>query len=166
VAPTARRSCGLGAGRHDNQFGDRDHALDRHGDRRRRIDDCKAEALLAQNLPDRRQPRNGSLGKGGEFGLTLVPPIGQRTLRIDVDQDDRARARPLGLHSKVAGQGGLARSALLRCQCQYAQSEAPQSKMQQTQLELTIRGSQIVPNFRLTGRIACRGLSANFSPVD
>src|SRR3546814_2944410 len=38
-----------GTRRDDDQLGDRNHALDRHGDRRRRVDDRELEALLAQD---------------------------------------------------------------------------------------------------------------------
>src|SRR6185437_3037362 len=65
-------------------------------------------------------PGNGGLGKGRHVGLALVPPIGKAALRVDVDQADRACPRQLRLHRKMAGQGRLARSALLRCQCQDA----------------------------------------------
>ena len=45
-------------------------------------------------------------------------------------------ASALGLHGQVPGQGCLARSALLRCQCQYSQSRSPLENMQQTHFEL------------------------------
>ena len=120
VAPTARRSCGLGPGRDDDQLGDRDHALDRHGDRRRRIDHRQLEALLAQHLEIVGEPRDGGLRERRKFALALVPPVGQRALRIDIDQHDRAGAGPLGLHREMTGQRGLARPALLRCHRQNA----------------------------------------------
>ena len=107
-------------GRDDDQLGDRDDALDRHGDRRRRVDDGKAEALLAKNFEVGRETRDGGLGEGRHVGFALVPPIGKAALRIDVDQADRAGARKLRLHRKMAGQGRLAGPALLRCHCQNA----------------------------------------------
>jgi hypothetical protein len=100
-------------GRDDNQFGDRDHRLDGHGDRRRRIDDRQAEALLAQDRKVAGQARHRRLGESGELVLAFVPPIGQRALRIDVDQHDGTGAGPLGLDGEMSGQGRLARSALL-----------------------------------------------------
>ena len=136
-----------GAGRHDDQFGHRNHALDRHRDGGRRIDHGQLEALLAQHGQVRRESRHGGLGKGGVFRLAFVPPVGQRTLRVDVDQDDRPGASALGLHGEVSGQGRLARSALLRCQCEYAQNQIP---LDCGNSNSTCReGSQIVPNLEL-----------------
>ena len=99
-------------GRHDDQLGDLDHALDRHGDRRRRVDHRQLEALLAQHLQIGGEPRDGGLREGGILRLALVPPVGQRPLRIDVDQHDRAVPGALRLHGEMPGQGRLARSAL------------------------------------------------------
>jgi len=90
------------AGRNDDQFGHLDDALDRHGDGRWRINDGKTEALLAQNFQIRGEPRYRSLGKSRQFCLTFVPPIGQRPLRVDVDQNDRTCARQLRLHGEMA----------------------------------------------------------------
>ena len=103
VAPTARRSCGRRPGRDDDQFGDGDHALDRHGDGRRRIDHRQSEALLAQHLEIGGEPRDGGLGESGKFALPFVPPIGQGALRIDVDQHDRTGAGQLCLNGQVPG---------------------------------------------------------------
>ena len=110
------------AGRNDDQLGDRDDALDRHGDRRRRVDHRQPEALLAKHLEVGGEPRDRGLGEGRHLGLALVPPVGERALRIDVDQADGTGARPLRLHRQMAGQGRLARSAFLRCHCQNAHS--------------------------------------------
>ena len=109
-------------GRNDDQLGDRDDRLDRHGDRRRRVDHRQAEALLAKHLEVGGEPGDGGLREGRHIVLALVPPVGERALRIDVDQADRAGARQLRLHRKVPGQGRLTRPALLRCQCQNAHS--------------------------------------------
>jgi hypothetical protein len=79
-----------------------DDALDRHGDGRWRIDDGKTEALLAQNLKIGSQAGNRGLGKGRKLGFTFVPPVSQRALRIDVDQNDRTCARQLRLHGEMA----------------------------------------------------------------
>ena len=102
----------------DDQLGDVDDALDRHGDRRRRIDHGEPEALLAQHLQIRAEARDRGLREGGHLVLALVPPIGERALRIDIDQADRPVAGTLRLHGEVAGQGRLARPALLRGQSQ------------------------------------------------
>jgi hypothetical protein len=107
-------------GRNNDQLGDRDHALDRHGDRRRSIDDCKAEPLLAQDFEVGSEAGDGSLGKSRHVGFALVPPIGEASLRVDVDQADRACPRHLRLHRKMSGQSRLARPALLRCHSQDA----------------------------------------------
>ena len=76
--------------RNDDQFGDRDDRLDGHGDGRRGVDDSQAEALLAKHLEIGGEPRDRGLREGGHFVLPLVPPVGQRTLRVDVDQADGA----------------------------------------------------------------------------
>ena len=110
------------AGRDDDQFGDGDNALDRHGDRRRRVDDGQAETLLAKDLKVGSKPGDRGLGEGRHFVLPLVPPIGQPALRIDVDQADGAGTGQLRLHRQMAGQGRLARSAFLRCHSQNAHS--------------------------------------------
>ena len=102
-----------GARRDDDQFGDRNHALDRHGDRRRRVDDGEFEALLAQDFKVGSQPRDRGLGKGRKVGFAFVPPVGERTLRVDIDEDDRARAGKLRLHREMTRQGGFTRPALL-----------------------------------------------------
>jgi len=44
------------------------------------------------------EPGHCGLGEGGIFRLALVPPIGQRALRVDVDQHHGPRARTLRLH--------------------------------------------------------------------
>ena len=94
-------------GRDDDQLGDRDDALDRHGDRRRRVDHREAEALLAKDLEIGGEPRDGGLGEGRHVGLALVPPVGKAALRIDVDQADRAGART----AAPAPQDGRTRSS-------------------------------------------------------
>ena len=104
-----------GTRRDDDQFGDLDDALDRHGDGRRRIDHRHLEALLTQHLEVGGEPRDGGLGERRIFVRPLVPPVRQRPLRIDVDQHDRSGAGELCLHRKVPRQRRLARSALLRC---------------------------------------------------
>jgi hypothetical protein len=101
------------AGRDYDQFGDLDHALDRHGDRRRRIEHRQAEALLPQHLQIGGEPRDRGLGEGWKFGLPLVPPVRQRTLRIDIDQHHGTGASPLRLHRQVPGQRGLSRTTFL-----------------------------------------------------
>ena len=110
------------AGRDDNQLGYGDDALDRHGDRRGRIDDGQAEALLAEHFKVGGKPRDGGLREGGHFVLPFVPPIGKAALGIDVDQADGAGTGHLRLHRQMSGQGRLARSAFLRCHCQNAHS--------------------------------------------
>ena len=85
-------------GRDDDQLGDGDDALDRHGDRRRSIDHREAEALLAKHFEVGSETSDGGLRKSGHVGLALVPPVGEAALRIDVDQAYRARPRELGLH--------------------------------------------------------------------
>ena len=60
------------------------------------------------------------------------------------------RCSALGLHGQVPGQGCLARSALLRCQCEYAQNQFP---LNCGNSNSTCReGSQNVPNLGLTWR--------------
>src|SRR3546814_8284765 len=78
-------------------FGHGNNALDGHGDGRRRVDDREFEALLPQYLKIGGEARNGSLRKGGIFRLPLIPPISERSLRINVDQNDGTRARILRL---------------------------------------------------------------------
>jgi hypothetical protein len=94
--------------------------LDRHGDRRRSVDYRQAETLLAKHLKVAREARHSGLRKCRHVSFALVPPIGKAALWIDVDQADRASSRKLSLHRKMPGQGRLARSPLLRCQCQDA----------------------------------------------
>jgi hypothetical protein len=110
------------AGWNDDQFGDRDDRLDRHGDRRGRIDHREAETLLAKDFEVGRKPRHRCLGEGRHVGLALVPPIGERPLRINVDEAHGTSPGQLRLHRQMPGQGRLARSALLRCHCQNAHS--------------------------------------------
>src|SRR3546814_15891306 len=76
-------------------------ALDGHGDGRRRVDDREFEALLPQYLKIGGEARNGSLRKGGIFRLPLIPPISERSLRINVDQNDGTRARILRLDGEM-----------------------------------------------------------------
>jgi len=99
--------------------------LDRHGDRRGGIDDRELEALLAQHLEIGREAGDGGLGEGGEIVRAFVPPIGQRALRIDIDQHDRTSPGALRLDRQMPGERGLARAALLRCNCQNPQSSYP-----------------------------------------
>ena len=113
------------ASRHDDQLGDADDRLDRHGDRRRRVDHRELEALLAQSREIAGEPSDGGMGESGIFGLALVPPVGERALRVDVDEHDRAGAGALRLHGQVPRERRLARPALLRSQCQNAQGESP-----------------------------------------
>src|SRR3546814_18446011 len=80
-----------------NQFGHGNNALDGHGDGRRRVDDREFEALLPQYLKIGGEARNGSLRKGGIFRLPLIPPISERSLRINVDPNDGTRASILRL---------------------------------------------------------------------
>ena len=80
----------------------------------------KAETLLTKDLEIGSKTRDGGLSKGRHVGFTLVPPVGEAALRVDVDQADRASSRELGLHRKMSGQGRLTRPALLRCHCQDA----------------------------------------------
>jgi hypothetical protein len=84
-----------------------------------------AEALLAQHFEVGAEPGNRGLGESGHFGLALVPPVGERALGIDVDQADGPVADPLRLDGEMARQGGLARPALLRGQCQYPHQVSP-----------------------------------------
>ena len=78
------------------------------------------EALLAQYLEIGGKARDGGLREGRHLRLALVPPVGERSLRIDVDQHHGALTRQVRLHREVTGQGGLARSALLRGHRQHA----------------------------------------------
>ena len=68
------------------------------------------------------EPRDGGLRERRHIVLALVPPVGKRPLRIDIDKADRAGAGQLRLHREMTGQGRLARPALLRCHCQNAHS--------------------------------------------
>ena len=68
--------------------GGTDSGLDGHGDGRRGVDDRQLETLLAQNGQIGCQAGDGGLGESGIFILAFVPPIGERPLRIDIDQDD------------------------------------------------------------------------------
>jgi hypothetical protein len=97
----------------DHQLGDVDHPLDRHVDRRRRIDHHQAAALEAQPLDIGGQL--GEAGRGERRGVALagVPPRGERALGIGVDQGDGPGAGELRLDRQMARQGGLARPALL-----------------------------------------------------
>tara|TARA_R110001592_G_scaffold100631_1_gene285517 strand:- start:442 stop:717 length:276 start_codon:yes stop_codon:yes gene_type:complete len=90
---------GARACRNNNQFRDRDHALNRHGYGWWRIDDGQLETLLAQYRQIRGKARNRGLRKCRQFGFPLVPPIGQGTLRIDVNQYNRTSPGQLCLHS-------------------------------------------------------------------
>src|SRR3546814_8014837 len=84
-----------GTRRDDDQLGDRNHALDRHGDRRRRVDDRELEALLAQDFKVGGEPRDRGLGKGGKVGFALVPPVGERALRIDRSEEHTSELQSL-----------------------------------------------------------------------
>src|SRR3546814_9590306 len=75
---------------------------------RRRVEDREVEALLPQYLKIGSEARNGSLRKGGIFRLPLIPPISERSLRINVDQNDGTRARILRLDGEMPDKGGLA----------------------------------------------------------
>ena len=84
------------------------------------IDDLAQEPVVPrlgapQHLQIGGKPRDGGLRESGKLALPLVPPIRQGPLRIDVDQHHRPRPCELRLYCQVAGQGSLARSALLRC---------------------------------------------------
>ena len=54
-----------------------------------------------QNFKIGGEPRDGGLGKGRIIGLALVPPVGQRPLRIDVDEDNGSSARALCLYGQM-----------------------------------------------------------------
>ena len=102
-----------GTGGDDDELCDGNDRLDRHGDRRRSVDNRKLEALLAQDRKVSGEPCDSRLGESGKLRFALVPPVGERSLRIDVDQDDRACARSLGLNGEMSRKRGLTRSALL-----------------------------------------------------
>src|SRR3546814_18375189 len=87
---------------------------------RRRVDDREFEALLPQYLKIGGKARNGGLRKGGIFRLPLIPPISERSLRINVDQNDGTRARILRLDGEMPSTGGLSVSHFLRCPCSDA----------------------------------------------
>ena len=72
------------ASRNDDQLGDGDDALDGHGDRRR-VSITAGESLLAKNFEVGGKAGNSGLGKSGHFGLALIPPVGEASLRVDVD---------------------------------------------------------------------------------
>ena len=96
---------------HD-QLGQVDHPLDRHGHRRRRFDHDQTTS--------RSRRRSTSAGSWARLVETrrrgiappLVPPRGERALRVGVDQGDRSCAHELRLHRQMARQRGLARPAL------------------------------------------------------
>ena len=104
----------------DDQFGDGNDALDRHGDCRRRVDNGQPETLLAKHLKVGSQAGDRGLRECRHFGLALVPPVRQAPLRVDVDKADGPCPRQLRLHRKMSGQGRLSGPALLRCQSQNA----------------------------------------------
>src|SRR3546814_8127210 len=91
---------------------------DLHRDRRRRIDHGQLEALLTQHLEIGGEPRDRGLRKRRIIGVALVPPIRERTLWIDIDQDHRPGAGQLSLHRQMPRTRGLAGPALLRCHCE------------------------------------------------
>ena len=74
VAPLTTKT---GTGRDDNEFRDGNHALDRHGNGRRRVDDRQLEPLLAQYRQIRGKPGYSGLREGRQIGFPFVPPIGQ-----------------------------------------------------------------------------------------
>ena len=135
-------------GNHD-QFGHADDRLDRHGDGWRRVDHRQFEALLAQNQEIAREPGDGSLRERRVFRLALVPPVGERALRVDVDQHNRPGTGALRLYREMARQRRLARSALLRSQCQYSHRLVPLFVSPPAEA-VRETGSQDTPNFGLT----------------
>ncbi len=64
-------------GRDEDQLGDLDDALDRHGDGGRRVDHGELEALLAKDFQIGLEPGDRGLGESGHLGLAFVPPVGQ-----------------------------------------------------------------------------------------
>ena len=89
------------ASRHNDQLGNADDRLDRHSDGWWRVDHSELEALLAQDLKIVGKTCDCSLSKSGIFRLTLVPPIGQRSLWVDIDKYNWSSARALRLYGKV-----------------------------------------------------------------
>src|SRR3712207_7651150 len=57
-------------------------------------------ALLAQDLEIGGEPGDGGLGEGGHLRLALVPPVGERSLRIDVE--DRKSTRLNSSHANIS----------------------------------------------------------------
>src|SRR3546814_2016047 len=74
------------------------------------------------------EPRDRGLRKRRIIGVALVPPIRERTLWIDIDQDHRPGAGQLSLHRQMPRKRGLAGPALLRCHCE--RSEEHTSELQ------------------------------------
>ena len=111
--------------RADDKFGNGYDRLDSHGNGWRRIEHGQFEALLPQDGKISGKPCNRGLGESGIFILTLVPPVCQRTLGVDIDQNDRPCSGALGLNGQMSRECGLPRSTLLRCQCQYTQDLVP-----------------------------------------
>src|SRR3546814_16798732 len=121
-------SSDLGARRDHDQLGDRDHALDRHRDRRRRIDHSQLEALLTQHLEIGGEPRERGLRKRRIIGVALVPPIRERTLWIDIDQDHRPAAATLRLNRQLTRNTGLAAPDLPRVHYYESPSRTDQNR--------------------------------------
>src|SRR3546814_15491232 len=77
----------------DDEFSDGDHALDRHCDRGRRVDDGKLEALLTQRIEIGLKPSDRGLRKGGHVRLVLVTPVGKPAFGFDIHQHVRTSPR-------------------------------------------------------------------------
>ena len=68
--------------------------------------------MSANNLQTLLQPIEGDFDAGREFGLPFGMPCRQRSLRIGIDQKDRAIADPFGLNSQMLASIVFATAAL------------------------------------------------------
>ena len=112
-SPDGVEVVGRGAGGDQHQVGKLHHGADQAGNLGRGIDDGEAEAAGA-GLFD----ALGQIGKGGgeehrSFRLAPVPPGGEATLGIGVEQHDGSVAGPFRLDGEVTAEGCFPRPAFL-----------------------------------------------------
>ena len=86
---------GARARRHDHQVSTLNDMCNRLRDRRRRVDDDQLEADALEVIEASIQLFQRRLRESGRGGRTRVPPFGQRSLRVGVNQSDRPIARAL-----------------------------------------------------------------------
>jgi hypothetical protein len=80
-----------------------DRVGDRVGDGGRGVDDDEAKSGASEMGDAGLKLAGGDVREGRRLRLPGVPPFGERSLRIGVDQGDRSVASRLGLDRDMAG---------------------------------------------------------------